>query len=414
MTAAAEGATVHTRRTGGLLGGAPRSRALHPRYNHAWLYAENKIDRLDVLDYGRPLVVQYEILGPDTSQRDVYACRHLGRDCVRNVVLAPDMRKMPGEELVRVGEWRFFPGSHDVSPHSPDSYVCLNGVQEHCLRESTFAPCVRCHGSTGPDHFLVCRTYGESGRPSISAGGRAPPPSVFMVQGDDCTDDIPTWLSEAETAILSSAVSTTPCHLAPLCRKGWRAHSHWQRGGEYPYYGRRSITLLELGLAKARRDCVNGDGASSSTTPPSSTILPGEGETFDSRPATPQPQSPSYSPVASDDEASDNETPLSTYDHALQLTANDETSILIYERALQLTKTAERLLQEILPFTAPSFNTIFNWTEFFLLGDHSLKGVDVHAIERIVEHFLLIVPIESETPPGSSTEHGHDQAELVE
>ena len=118
--------------------------------------------------------------------------------------------------------------------------------------------------------------------------------------------------------------------------------------------------------------------------------------------------------MASDDEASDNETPLSTYDHALQLTADDETSILIYERALQLTKTAERLLQEMLPFTAPSFNTIFNWTEFFLLGNYSLKGVDVHAIERIVEHFLLIVPVESETPPGSSTEHGHDQAELVQ
>ena len=176
---------MHTRRTVGLLGGAPRSRALHPLYNHAWLYAENKIDRLDGLDYGRPLVVQYEILGPDTSQRDVYACRHLGRDCVRNVILAPDMRKMPGEELVRVGEWRFLPGSHDVSPHSPDSYVCLNGFQEHCLRESTFAPCVRCHGSKGPDHLLVSRTYGESGRPSGGAGGRAPPPSVLTAQGDD-------------------------------------------------------------------------------------------------------------------------------------------------------------------------------------------------------------------------------------
>ena len=159
---------------------------------------------------------------------------------------------------------------------------------------------------------------------------------------------------------------------------------------------------------------MNGDGASSSTTPSSSAVRPGEGETFDSRPPTPQPPSPSYSPVASDDEASDNETSLSIYEHALQLTADDETSIRMHERALQLTTTAEQLLQEILSSTAPSFDTIFNWTEFFLLGDHSLKGVDVHAIERIVEHFLLIVPIESETPPGSSTEHGRDQAELVE
>ena len=154
--------------------------------------------------------------------------------------------------------------------------------------------------------------------------------------------------------------------------------------------GRRSITMLELGLAKARKDCVHGDGASSSGTSPPSAILPGEGETFDSRPPT--PQSPSYSPEASDDE-----TPLSTH-----------------ERALQLAATAERLLQEILSSTAPSFDTIFNWTEFFLLGNYAYKGVDVHAVERIVEHFVLIVPTESETPPGSSTEHGHSQAEPIQ
>ena len=123
--------------------------------------------------------------------------------------------------------------------------------------------------------------------------------------------------------------------------------------------------MLELGLAKARKDCVHGDGASSSATSPPSAILPGEGETFDSRPPT--PQSPSYSPEASDEEASDDETSLSTYERALQLTADDETSIRMHERALQLTTTAEQLLQEILSSTAPSFDTIFHWTEFFLL-----------------------------------------------
>ena len=142
--------------------------------------------------------------------------------------------------------------------------------------------------------------------------------------------------------------------------------------------------------------------------------VPGEGETFDSRPPT--PQSPSYSPEASDEEASDDETSLSTYERALQLTADDETSIRMHERALQLTTTAEQLLQEILSSTAPSFDTIFNWTEFFLLGNYAYKGVDVHAVERIVEHFVLIVPTESETPPGSSTEHGHtcSQAEPIQ
>ena len=75
-----------------------------------------------------------------------------------------------------------------------------------------------------------------------------------------------------------------------------------------------------------------------------------------------------------------------------------------------MTATAEQLLQEILSSTAPSFDTIFHWTEFFLLGNYAYKGVDVHAVERIVEHFVLRVPDESETLPGSSAEHGHSQA----
>ena len=127
----------------------------------------------------------------------------------------------------------------------------------------------------------------------------------------------------------------------------------------------RVLLPLERGLAKGRSDCVNGDGASSSGTPPPSAVLPGEGETFDSKP--PSPQSPSYSPETSD----------------------DETSLSVHERALHLTRTAYPYLQEILSSTVPSFGTIFNWTEWFLLGDYAYKGVDVHAVERIVEHFVL-------------------------
>ena len=91
------------------------------------------------------------------------------------------------------------------------------------------------------------------------------------------------------------------------------------------------------------------------------------------------------------------------------MTADDETSIRIHERALQLTTTAEQLLQEILPSTAPSFDTIFNWTEWFLLGDDALRGVDAHAVERIVEHFMLHTTGELEPSSGSSTEHGRGQ-----
>ena len=82
----------------------------------------------------------------------------------------------------------------------------------------------------------------------------------------------------------------------------------------------------------------------------------------------------------------------------------------MHERALQLTRTAYPYLQEILSSTVPSFGTIFNWTEWFLLGDYAYKGVDVHAVERIVEHFVLHATGELETLPGSSTEHGHSQA----
>ena len=68
------------RRSSGLLGGAPRSRARHPLYNHAWLYVGNHIDRADghpvdvgradgnPVDAGLPRLVHYEILRPDTAQ----------------------------------------------------------------------------------------------------------------------------------------------------------------------------------------------------------------------------------------------------------------------------------------------------------------------------------------------------------
>ena len=67
--------------------------------------------------------------------------------------------------------------------------------------------------------------------------------------------------------------------------------------------GREFLTVLELGLAKARSDCVNGDGASSLSAGPPDTVPPGVGETFDSRPAS--PASPSYSPETSPEVSDD-------------------------------------------------------------------------------------------------------------
>ena len=132
--------------------------------------------------------------------------------------------------------------------------------------------------------------------------------------------------------------------------------------------GREFLTVLELGLAKARSDCVNGDGASSLSAGPPNTVPPGVGETFDSRPTS--PASPSYSPRTSP-EVSDDEM-----DHD--------------DRAIGLASVAEVRLLEIFPTRMPSFEAILHWTEFFLLGEYAYKDVPCHALEQIVEHFVQL------------------------
>ena len=104
--------------------------------------------------------------------------------------------------------------------------------------------------------------------------------------------------------------------------------------------GREFLTVLELGLAKARSDCVNGDGASSLSGVSPDAVPPGVGETFDSRPAS--PASPSYSPEASPEVSDDD------MDH------ND--------RAIGLASVVEVRLQEIFPASMPSFEAILHWT----------------------------------------------------
>ena len=129
--------------------------------------------------------------------------------------------------------------------------------------------------------------------------------------------------------------------------------------------GRNFLTVLELGLAKARSDCVNGDGASSLSAGPLSAIPPGVGETFDS-----EPPSPSYSPTPS---------PATTnveMDHS--------------DRAIGLASVAEVRLLEIFPTSMPSFEAILHWTETFLLGEYAFQDVTHHAIEQVVGHFVQL------------------------
>ena len=152
--------------------------------------------------------------------------------------------------------------------------------------------------------------------------------------------------------------------------------------------GRNFLTVLELGLAKARSDCVNGDGASSLSAGPLSAVPPGVGETFDSRPTS--PASPSYSPEPSPEPTDD------------EMEHND--------RAIGLASVAEVRLLEIFPTSMPSFEAILHWTETFLLGEYAYKNVTHHAIEQVVEHFVQLrrnmgptVPQENENGASSSS-----------
>ena len=152
--------------------------------------------------------------------------------------------------------------------------------------------------------------------------------------------------------------------------------------------GRNFLTVLELGLAKARSDCVNGDGASSLSAGPLNAVPPGVGETFDSRPAS--PASPSYSPEPSPEPSDD------------EMEHND--------RAIGLASVAEVRLLEIFPTSMPSFEAILHWTETFLLGEYAYKDVTHHAIEQVVRHFVQLrrnmgptVPQENENGASSSS-----------
>ena len=162
------------------------------------------------------------------------------------------------------------------------------------------------------------------------------------------------------------------------------------------------------------------DSASTSGAPPPGTdaLPPGAGETFDSR-----PPSPSYSPVPSpgpSPEPEDQAPPQSggnegtaSQSPASQSPAQHEVDNEVdnqeraIRRAIRLAAMAEEHLQELFPASVPTFDAIFDWTEFFLLGDYAFKEEDEHALDRILDHFVQLAHDATASTAGSPTER-HD------
>ena len=158
---------------------------------------------------------------------------------------------------------------------------------------------------------------------------------------------------------------------------------------------------------------LDSTAASSGAPPGSDPLPPGAGETFDS-----QPPSPSYSPTPSpgpgpspEPEPEDQAPPQSggnegtaSQSPAQHEVDNQERAI---RRAIRLAAMAEEHLQELFPASVPTFDAIFQWTEFFLLGDYAYKDVDEHALDRILDHFVQLAHDATASTAGSPTER-HD------
>ena len=73
-------------------------------------------------------------------------------------------------------------------------------------------------------------------------------------------------------------------------------------------------------------------------------------------------------------------------------------------RAIRLAVMAEEHLLELFPASVPTFDAIFDWTEFFLLGDYAYKDEDEHALNRILDHFLQLAHDGPASVVGSSSD----------
>ena len=170
---------------------------------------------------------------------------------------------------------------------------------------------------------------------------------------------------------------------------------------------------------------LDSTAASSGAPPGSDPLPPGAGETFDS-----QPPSPSYSPIPSPgpgpspEPEPEDQAPPQSGGHgvhegtASQLPASQSPALhevdnevdnqeRAIRRAIRLAVMAEEHLQELFPASVPTFDAIFDWTEFFLLGDYAYKEEDEHALDRILDHFVQLAHDATASTAGSPTER-HD------
>ena len=93
----------------------------------------------------------------------------------------------------------------------------------------------------------------------------------------------------------------------------------------------------------------------------------------------------------SDDSASDDEQVDSA--SWSEWWSSDEHTQQEREQAQRADRIANEALYELLDTLpddeCPSFDVVLHWTEFLLLGNsHALRS-DVHALERVLEHFLI-------------------------
>ena len=167
---------------------------------------------------------------------------------------------------------------------------------------------------------------------------------------------------------------------------------------------------------------LDSTAASSGAPPGSDPLPPGAGETFDS-----QPPSPSYSPIPSPgpgpspEPEPEDQAPPPSGGHgvhegtASQLPASQSPALhevdnevdnqeRAIRRAIRLAVMAEEHLQELFPASVPTFDAIFDWTEFFLLGDYAYKDEDEHALNRILDHFVQLAHDGPASVVGSSSD----------
>ena len=197
----------------------------------------------------------------------------------------------------------------------------------------------------------------------------------------------------------------------------------------------RQPTSLELGLAKSRSDCVNGDGAASSSgqaqfesppnTPVSSSYSPlpssedseEEPQTQTSMPELPVEAASNAPPAAASGASSssdatdnsaldDNKPPIESQDpHSeddadscpagwKQWWASDahcEREQEQTDRVVRITSDAYAELADALPTSCPTFEAVLQFVEWTLVNNaHGhLMSIDVHLHERVMEEFLV-------------------------